>query len=209
MHARMCEPYMGSCACIHILYICIRGNVCYARIYSHIYTYIHTYTYILTYMHTYSRAHIHTYIYIYIHTYIHAYIHLHKYIDKHDTRAHTDTDAHTHTYTHAHAQTHTPSRMARWWVGNDRWDVDSVESEGTLQTLWRGYWVRLGQPRSVILCWLLHALGHAFILEQPANGMFRHLPYWRFYTKYIAVASCLCDAYERCINLCGYNWNRL
>lgn len=39
----------------------------------------------------------------------------------------------------------------------------------------------------MLLCWVLSALGHRFVLEQPAGGMWRHLPFWRFYCKYIAV----------------------
>ena len=44
-------------------------------------------------------------------------------------------------------------------------------------------------PRSIIICWLLVALGHVFILEQPGGSAFRHFPQWRFFCKYIAVDS--------------------
>ena len=44
-------------------------------------------------------------------------------------------------------------------------------------------------PRSIIICWLLVALGHVFILEQPRGSHFRHFPQWRFFCKYIAVDS--------------------
>ena len=43
--------------------------------------------------------------------------------------------------------------------------------------------------RSIIICWLLAALGHTFILEQPGGSAFRHFPQWRYFCKYIAVDS--------------------
>ena len=50
------------------------------------------------------------------------------------------------------------------------------------------WWVTM-LLRSIIICWLLVALGHTFILEQPGGSAFRHFPQWRFFCKYIAVDS--------------------
>ena len=47
------------------------------------------------------------------------------------------------------------------------------------------------QPRSIILCWVLVALGHCFLLEQPKGSHFRSFPHWRFFCKYICKASWL------------------
>jgi hypothetical protein len=43
-------------------------------------------------------------------------------------------------------------------------------------------------PRSILLAWLLTALGHVFLLEQPQGSVFRHFPQWRYFCKYICVA---------------------
>ena len=43
--------------------------------------------------------------------------------------------------------------------------------------------------RSTILCHLLAALGHVFVLEQPSGGYFRHIPRWRYLCKYCVVVS--------------------
>ena len=47
------------------------------------------------------------------------------------------------------------------------------------------------QPRSIILCWVLVALGHSFLLEQPKGSHFRSFPHWRFFCKYICKATWL------------------
>ena len=47
------------------------------------------------------------------------------------------------------------------------------------------------QPRSIILCWVLVALGHCFLLEQPKGSHFRSFPHWRFFCKYICKATWL------------------
>lgn len=39
--------------------------------------------------------------------------------------------------------------------------------------------------RSILICWVLAALGHVFLLEQPTGSNFRHFPQWRFFCKYI------------------------
>ena len=44
-------------------------------------------------------------------------------------------------------------------------------------------------PRSILLAWLLVALGHVFLLEQPQGSVFRHFPQWRYFCKYICVAT--------------------
>lgn len=39
--------------------------------------------------------------------------------------------------------------------------------------------------RAILICWVLAALGHTFLLEQPAGSRFRFFPQWRFFCKYI------------------------
>ena len=39
--------------------------------------------------------------------------------------------------------------------------------------------------RTIILCWVLVALGHCFILEQPTGSHFKSFPHWRYFYKYI------------------------
>ena len=39
--------------------------------------------------------------------------------------------------------------------------------------------------RALVLCWVISALGGTFVLEQPAGGCFRHLPWFRYMAKYI------------------------
>ena len=39
--------------------------------------------------------------------------------------------------------------------------------------------------RSILLCWILAALGHVFLLEQPCGSHFRSFPHWRYFCKYI------------------------
>ena len=51
-----------------------------------------------------------------------------------------------------------------------------------------GPWLEL---RAIILCWLLVALGHTFLLEQPGGSAFKNFPHWRYFCKYIAVDSWL------------------
>ena len=46
--------------------------------------------------------------------------------------------------------------------------------------------------RSILLAWLLVALEHCFLLEQPTGSMFKWFPQWRFFTKYIGVVTWWC-----------------
>lgn len=39
--------------------------------------------------------------------------------------------------------------------------------------------------RSILLCWIMAALGHVFLLEQPCGSHFRSFPHWRYFCKYI------------------------
>ena len=41
--------------------------------------------------------------------------------------------------------------------------------------------------RAILLAWVLVALGHTFILEQPHDSHFRSFPQWRYFCKYICV----------------------
>ena len=41
--------------------------------------------------------------------------------------------------------------------------------------------------RVLILVWVCSALGHKWIIEQPASGVWRHLPWWRFFVKYVQI----------------------
>ena len=56
-----------------------------------------------------------------------------------------------------------------------------------LKKLWIGMVISLfGHTlRSILICWVLAALGHVFLLEQPVGSNFRHFPQWRFFCKYI------------------------
>ena len=63
-------------------------------------------------------------------------------------------------------------------------------------------WVKASNVMSVrvtLLCWLLAALGHTFVLEQPGSAKFGDMPRWQFFCQKIcydfqlqyAVSSCL------------------
>ena len=43
--------------------------------------------------------------------------------------------------------------------------------------------------RCILLAWLLCALGHTFILEQPSSAHFGDLPRWKHFVQQIAVVA--------------------
>ena len=55
-------------------------------------------------------------------------------------------------------------------------------------------WVKGGNIMSVrvtLLCWLIAALGHIFVVEQPGSARFGDMPRWKHFVEKICWVSCL------------------
>ena len=68
-------------------------------------------------------------------------------------------------------------------------------------------WVKSGNVMSnriTLLCWLAVALGHVFILEQPAPGKFADMPRWRYFSDNIAYATSPCFRFFLMYCMCVY-----
>ena len=96
-------------------------------------------------------------------------------------------------------------KLARHQVSCCCWQISTTKKKVFKVQLQRNHFlhkpeIRVLFPwyiRSMILVWVLVALGHSFILEQPCGSFFRSFPQWRYFCKYICRATWWKKTYGR------------